>query len=89
MFGMLALTGDLGAAVGPWLSGVVSDAAQKTETVVHWAAESGLSLEQYGLKVGLAVAAIFPALLLIGLVFLKREKEPAERTEEQIIQVGK
>ena len=73
MFGMLALMGDLGAAVGPWLSGLFSDAAQKTGWVVRWAAESGLSLEQCGLKVGLAVAALFPALLLIGLVFLKGE----------------
>ena len=81
MFGMMALTGDLGASIGPWLSGLVSDAAQKAGAVVRWASESGLSLEQCGLKVGLAVAALFPAVMLIGLLFL-RQKQPIQKKEE-------
>ena len=60
MFGMLALMGDLGAAVGPWLSGLFSDAAQKTGWVVRWAAESGLSLEQCGLKSRTCRRGAFP-----------------------------
>ena len=78
MFGMMALTGDLGASIGPWLSGLVSDMAQKTDAVVRWAADSGLGLEQCGLKVGLAVAILFPLLMLIGLFFLKSKKEKGD-----------
>ena len=78
MFGMMALTGDLGASIGPWLSGLVSDMAQKTDAVVRWAADSGLGLEQCGLKVGLAVAILFPLLMLIGLFCLKSKKEKGD-----------
>ncbi|WP_053985601.1 MFS transporter [Niameybacter massiliensis] len=54
MFGILAVFGDIGAAVGPWMAGVVSDVV-------------GL-----GLKAGLLAAAIFPILLVIGTIRLKK-----------------
>ena len=54
MFGMLAIFGDIGAAVGPWIAGVVSDAA-------------GL-----GLKAGLLAAIVFPVMLVIGVMLLKK-----------------
>lgn len=54
MFGMLAIFGDIGAAVGPWIAGVVSDAV-------------GL-----GLKAGLLVAIVFPVILVIGVMLLKK-----------------
>lgn len=54
MFGMLAIFGDIGAAVGPWIAGVVSDAV-------------GL-----GLKAGLLVAIVFPVMLVIGVMLLKK-----------------
>lgn len=54
MFGMLAIFGDIGAAVGPWIAGVVSDAV-------------GL-----GLKAGLLVAIVFPIMLVIGVMLLKK-----------------
>lgn len=54
MFGILAVFGDVGAAVGPWMAGVVSDVV-------------GL-----GLKAGLLVAMIFPILLVIGILMIKK-----------------
>ena len=54
MFGMLAIFGDIGAALGPWIAGVVSDAV-------------GL-----GLKAGLLVAIVFPIMLVIGVMLLKK-----------------
>lgn len=58
MFAMLAMFGDFGCAFGPWLAGVVSDAA----------ANSGrITMEP--LKFGLLVCALFPTVMLILLSF--------------------
>ncbi len=51
MFAILALGGDLGCSIGPWLTGVVADS--------------------YSLNIGLLMGMIFPAIMFIGLLFLK------------------
>ena len=48
---------------GPKLAGAVSDAAQ-----------SGLALEQLGLKSGLLLGVIFPVILLIGTAFVQEPR---------------
>lgn len=63
MFGLLAIFGDIGAAVGPWTAGVVSDLASSSSIV--------LTPEQ-GLKAGLGVSMIYPVLIIIGMLFVKR-----------------
>lgn len=61
LFGLLALGGDVGCAVGPWLAGVVSDATGG------------------GLSAGLLIAAVFPLLLLLGLLYMRRMEGSAPR----------
>ncbi len=73
MFGILAVCGDIGGAFGPWLAGVVSDAAQKTGAAVNLAASAGMELEQLGLKVGLLLALIFPVCMFAALTALKKQ----------------
>lgn len=73
MFGILAVCGDIGGAFGPWLAGVVSDAAQKTGAVMNLAAQTGLEPEQLGLKAGLLLGMIFPVCLFIALMMLKKQ----------------
>lgn len=73
MFGILAICGDVGGAIGPWLAGVVSDAAQKNAAVVSLAQSTGLGLEQLGLKAGLLLGAVFPLAMFVALLVLKRE----------------
>lgn len=51
MFAILALGGDFGCSIGPWLTGVVADS--------------------YSLNIGLLMGMIFPAIMFIGLLFLK------------------
>jgi len=63
MFGLLAIFGDIGASVGPWTAGVVSDLASSSSIV--------LTPEQ-GLKAGLGVSMIFPVLIIIGMLSVKR-----------------
>lgn len=72
MFSLLALGGDVGCSAGPWLTGVVSDALQKSQRLLSIGAEAGLDATQTGLKGGLLVAVIFPALLLVGLIYMGR-----------------
>lgn len=76
MFGALALFGDVGCSVGPWITGLVSD---KSVVVSESLAEkfsffSSLSADQIGLKSGLFAAIIFPVIMLVTLVFFKGKK---------------
>lgn len=66
MFSLLALAGDLGCALGPWVTGVVSDVVQNRFAVS----------EALGLKAGLAVATVFPLLLFFLLLFVKKVYRP-------------
>ena len=72
LYGVLAICGDLGGAFAPWLAGVVSDAAQKSSRVIDMANAAGMNLEQMGLKAGLLVSLVFPTLLFVTLLLLKR-----------------
>lgn len=72
LYGVLAICGDLGGAFAPWLAGVVSDAAQKAGSVIKLAADTGMDIEQLGLKAGLMVSMIFPVMMFITLILLKR-----------------
>lgn len=74
MFALLAAFGDIGCSLGPWLTGLVSDLTQHNETLLTYAAETGLTAEQLGLKSGLAVAGIFPILMILCLLLLKKTR---------------
>lgn len=72
VFALLALGGDVGCSVGPWLTGLVSGAAQRSEGIVARGLAAGLDAVQTGLKSGLLVAVIFPLALLIGVAAMDR-----------------
>ncbi len=71
MFGFLAVFGDLGGSIGPWLAGFISDLAQNSSKLIAFGAANNLNPEQVGLKSGLLLAIIFPLLLLIGTALMK------------------
>lgn len=75
MFGLLAISGDLGCSFGPWLSGKRADAAAALPAVAEYGARLGLSTEQMALKLGLLCALIFPIAIVVlcGVVLRKRE----------------
>lgn len=72
MFGILAICGDIGCSIGPWLAGFTSDNVQRTGNSLSLWLNKGLNLEQIGLRSGLLIAIIFPTLMLIGLVTFKK-----------------
>lgn len=65
MFGLLAIFGDLGAAFGPWTAGIVSDFVSQSMI---------LSTPELGLKAGLGVVAIFPILMVFGMLSIRKSK---------------
>lgn len=74
MFSLLALGGDVGCSVGPWITGIASEIAQKSEWILSIGVRNGLDALQTGLKSGLLVAVIFPVLLLAGLYGMQSSK---------------
>lgn len=71
MFAVLAIMGDVGGSVGPWITGAVSDIAQVSQQLVQLGAAAGLSAEQIGLRTGLLAAAVFPVIMLIGVLLFR------------------
>lgn len=67
MFGVLAVFGDLGCAVGPWLSGIISD-------LVETLSAAATDPESIGLKCGIAVGILAPIFMLVCLSFFRKEQ---------------
>ena len=74
MFAVLAIFGDVGCSLGPWLSGIISDWSQKSTALVNWGAAHGLSAEQAGLKAGIYAGIAFPVLMIVFLLLSSRRK---------------
>ncbi len=74
MFGMMAVFGDVGASLGPWLAGLASDLAQESALIQQRAQATGLSLDQLGLKCGLLLGCVFPIIMLVGLMLFRKSK---------------
>ena len=62
MFALLAVFGDIGCSVGPFLTGLVSDIVIKCEPVLRLGEGFGLSPDSVGLKCGLLITIIFPVI---------------------------
>lgn len=78
MFGLLAVAGDMGCALGPFLTGQVSGFSQSLPMAAELYQSFGITLEQFGLKAGLAAALLFPILLVAGVLCFKRQKAPLD-----------
>ncbi len=72
-FALMAIGGDIGCSVGPYLTGIVSDFVSTNETFSSLTLKLGLTAEQLGLKAGILSGIIFPILLLIGTLLMKEK----------------
>ena len=77
MFAMLALGGDIGCSVGPYIAGLFSDtvsqATKKSGYAFELCVRLGLDGEQLGLRAGFLAASVFPILMLIGVTILNKK----------------
>jgi fucose permease len=71
MFAMMSAAGDTGAAVVPWLVGVVADRAKTLQACVASLFAQPLTPEQVGLRTGLLIGAIPPLLMIALLLWLR------------------
>ncbi|NLK75397.1 MAG: MFS transporter [Clostridiales bacterium] len=75
MFGILAIFGDIGCSLGPWMAGKVSDLILQSGRGLSLWVSQGLNLEQIGLRTGLLTGTIFPTIMLLGLLLFKQSKK--------------
>lgn len=81
MFAVLALCGDCGCSLGPWIAGMVSDAASGNNGIISFAAKFGIDAESAALRSGIAVGTVFPLLLLILLIATGKKKKNVKQAE--------
>jgi len=62
LFAFLAFSGDCGAAFCPWLSGLLSDKADKIPVLARIAESSEITNEQLGMRSGMALSVLYPLL---------------------------
>ncbi len=74
MFGILAMAGDLGCSLGPWLTGFVAEVSEKSGFIAECALKTGLDAEQLSIKFGLLVGIIFPLFMVVSLILGKKDE---------------
>jgi MFS family permease len=76
IFALMAAGGDMGASIGPQLVGVITDAAVQSTRLIAMASGFGLAPEQFGMKLGMLIGALFPlAALVIYLCICHNQKK--------------
>lgn len=75
MFAILAMAGDVGCSIGPWLVGVISDTVTSSSSAMAVVNSTGLDIEQVSLKFGLLIASLFPIIMIIGVTLMSRKKK--------------
>ena len=79
LFSLLAICGDMGCSLGPWLTGFVSNNL-KTDALSTLVPFAGLEAEQIALKCGLLAAGIFPVIMIfavVAFIFIRKSKKNA------------
>lgn len=75
IFAMMAAGGDLGAAFGPQLLGIVTDLSISSATVGEIATKFSLGIEQLGMKIGILTGAVFPLMAIPFMWAMTRKKD--------------
>ena len=73
MFAILAAAGDIGAAVSPMITGFVADHARDSSAFAWLWQALGTPAEQGGLRLAIALGAIFPVCTFFTHIYLKRK----------------
>lgn len=74
MFAYLALGGDLGCTLGPFLTGIVSDRVSLSSLAESLSRKFGMGVDEVSLKVGIFAGIVFPIIMLVGTLILKKKK---------------
>lgn len=80
MFSILALGGDVGCALGPFIVGQVSNSVLKSLSATP--SRFSTSIEETALRSGILVATVFPALLFILVFAIKQNKRKKDKNND-------
>lgn len=80
IFALMAAGGDFGAAVGPQLVGVVTDAAIASPVLGQLAGNLSLAPEQLGMKLGMLVGMLFPLAAVPACIAIRKSRKELEKT---------
>jgi MFS family permease len=75
IFAILAAAGDVGAAVGPFVAGLVTDFPRSFPAVQASAAAVGISPDQYAIRAAIFLAAVFPGITMACHWFLRARQK--------------
>jgi MFS family permease len=78
IFAIMAAAGDIGAAVGPFGAGLVTDFTRSLPAALNWAARLGLSPDQFAIRTAILLAAFFPAMTMACHWFLRGRQHVPE-----------
>ncbi|MBX3287667.1 MAG: hypothetical protein KF703_20135, partial [Actinobacteria bacterium] len=81
MFGVLAVFGALGAAIGPWLAGAIADASASAGSWLAGVADALPDDGGLGLRTGILAAAAFPVVVVVVTLALHRRRSPQPSPE--------
>lgn len=74
LFALLAAGGDIGASIGPWLTGVITDMSEKI-IPIQFLSQTELTIEQLGLRAGILLSTLYPLSCLISHLILKKKSD--------------
>ena len=72
LFAILALAGDIGCSIGPWIVGEISDFAVKSFETSVFLQNFGIGKLELGIKAGLLFIAVFPAIMIAIITVVKK-----------------
>jgi MFS family permease len=78
IFAILAAAGDVGAAVGPFAAGLVTDLTRGFPAALDWAAAVGLNPDQFAIRAAILLAALFPGLTMACHWFLRGRQQVSD-----------
>ncbi len=78
LYAIMAAGGDLGASVGPQIIGIITDTVSASEGAISLSSTLGISAEQLGMKLGMAVGMLFPLAAIFVFLRILRTKSRYE-----------
>lgn len=72
LFSLLALGGDIGCSLGPWVTGVVSDLVLSVS--------AGADAESQAIRFGILAAIVFPAVMMVLIGIMRKLRSGTDKT---------
>lgn len=79
IFAMMAAGGDFGASVAPQLVGIITDTVSSSPKMAEIASSFSISGEQFGMKLGMLVGALFPLAAIFVFLYVHKKSKQTQK----------